>query len=237
MVLSMRKIKTKKVYEAVADAIIEMLKKGELKPGDRLDSVEKLADRFGVGRSAVREALSGLRTMGLVETRQGEGTFIKSFDPSKFKLPVTIGFLMKQDDVRELYEVRKILEVGAARLAAQNYEEEDLLEIEKAIILMENAKGNEKLAESADIDFHLAIARATHNQLLINLMNSVSDLVTETIRETRRVLIYSEKRSKQLLEEHQKIYEGIKKRDVTIAENAMYEHLKITQNLLFKIID
>lgn len=233
----MRKIRTKKVYEAVADAIIDMLKTGELKPGDRLDSVEKLADRFGVGRSAVREALSGLRTMGLVETRQGEGTFVKSFDPSKFKLPVNIGFLMKQDDVRELYEVRKILEVGAARLAAQNYEEEDLLEIEKALILMENARGNEKIAESADIDFHLSIARATHNQLLMNLMDSVSVLITETIRETRRVLIYSEKRSKQLLEEHQKIYEGIKNRDVKEAEKAMFEHLEITQKLLFKIID
>lgn len=68
-----KRIQTKKIYEEVADSIINMIKNGELKPGEKIESVEKLAKNFGVGRSAIREALNGLRTMGLVEMRQGKG--------------------------------------------------------------------------------------------------------------------------------------------------------------------
>ena len=96
-----RRIQTKKIYEEVADSLITMIKNGELNPGDQLDSVEKLAQSFDVSRSAVREALSGMRAMGLVSMRQGEGTFVTEFDASNFTLPVTVGMLIKKDDIKE----------------------------------------------------------------------------------------------------------------------------------------
>lgn len=234
--LSYRKIRTKKVYEAVADSIINMMKTGHLRPGDRLDSVEKLAEQFGVGRSAVREALNGLRTIGLVEMRQGEGTFVKHFEPESMKFPVTIGLLMRHEDIRELYEVRKILEAGAAKMAAQKYGKEDLEAIEETLFVMEHAAGNERVAEIADANFHFSIVRATHNQILIHLMDSISDLLKETIRETRRVILYNEKRTQELLVQHRRIYEAIKIRDSENAEKFMYRHLDHTQKLLFQII-
>ncbi len=153
-----KRIQTKKIYEEIAESIIDMLKNEQLKPGDKLESVEQLANNFEVGKSAVREALSGLRSMGILEMKQGEGTYVKTFDPSKFALPVTTAFLMKKDDVKELYELRKVLEVGTAKLAAEVLEEEDLIPIEKALVVMGNAMGNEELASSADMDFHVAIA-------------------------------------------------------------------------------
>lgn len=214
-----------------------MIKEGKLKPGEKMDSVEKLAKNFGVGRSAIREALNGLRTMGLIEMKQGEGTFVKTFDPSKFTLPVTTAFLMKQKDVKELYEVRKILEVGTASLAAINCKEEDLIPMGEALKVMENASGNENQAQQADTDFHLAIAKATHNHLLISLMGSVSDLISETIRETRKVLLYSEKQSDHLFVEHEQIFEAIKSKNPDLASKTMFNHLENTQNLLFKYID
>lgn len=232
-----KKIRTKKIYEEVAESIIEMIKSKQLKPGDKLDSVEQLAKNFDVGRSAIREALSGLRSMGLVEMRQGEGTYIKSFDPSRFTLPVTTGFLMKKDDVKELFELRKILEVGTAGLAAEIYEEGDLIPIEKALIVMRNATGNEELAANADSDFHMAIASATHNQLLINLMGSVSDLISETIRETRKVLLYAENRSEKLYQEHERIFKAIKNRDSQHARQSMYIHLEEVNKALFHHIE
>lgn len=232
-----KRVRVKKVYEQVADSLIELIKTGELKPGDKLDSVEKLAKSFEVGSSTIREALSGLRTMGLVEMRHGEGTYVNSFDPSKFKLPVTSAFLMKLEDVKELYEVRKILEIGTAAQAACVREEEDLLAIEKALIVMEHADGNEELASTADLDFHLAIAHATHNKLLINLMSSVSALISETIQETRKVLLYSENQVEDLQTKHRRIFEAIKMKQPDEARQAMLEHLQNVQDRLFKYVE
>jgi len=235
--LEYKKIRKRKIYEEVADSLIEMIKNKQLKPGDKLDSVEKLANHFDVGRSAIREALSGLRSMELLEMRQGEGTYVKDFDPSRFTLPVTTAFLMKKNDVKELYELRKILEVGTASLAAKVYKEEDLMPIEKALIVMKNAKDNDELAASADTDFHMAIASATHNQLLINLMSSVSDLLTESIRETRKVLLYSQGRSEKLYLEHERIFNALKDRDSELAGQCMHDHLEEVNKDLFKHID
>ncbi|GAE45520.1 lactate-responsive regulator LldR [Mesobacillus boroniphilus JCM 21738] len=232
-----KRVQAKKVYEQVADSIIELIKTGELKPGDKLDSVEKLAKSFDVGSSTIREALSGLRTMGLVKMRQGEGTFVDTFDPSKFQLPVTSAFLMKLEDVKELYEVRKILEIGTAAQAAAVHEEEDLLDMEKALIVMEHANGNEELASQADLDFHVAIANATHNKLLINLMSSVSALNSQTIQETRKVLLYSDNIVDDLHSEHRRIFEAIKNRQPNEARQAMLEHLQNVQDRLFRYIE
>ncbi|MFS0749263.1 FadR/GntR family transcriptional regulator [Oceanobacillus sp. 1P07AA] len=232
-----KRIKSKKIYEQVADSLIDMIKQGRLQPGDKLESVEQLAQNFGVGRSAIREALSGLRSMGLVEMKQGEGTYVNTFNPKRFTLPVSTAFLMKQDDVKELYQVRKILEGGTARYAAASYEETDLIKMEEALQVMKDARGDDVLAEQADTEFHLAIAQATHMDLLIHLMGSVSDLMSETIRETRQILLYSEDRADALYDEHARIYRAIKNRQPNEARDAMYDHLEKVEMLLFKNLD
>src|SRR5690625_5640631 len=107
-IMSYKKIQKVKVYDQVANSLIEIIKSGQLQPGDKLESVEQLAKNYDVGRSAIREALSGLRTMGLVVMRQGEGTYVKEFHASKITLLVNTAFLMKLEDVTELYEVRYI---------------------------------------------------------------------------------------------------------------------------------
>lgn len=230
-------VKSEKLYEQVAASLIDMMKQGSLTSGDKLDSVEQLARHFGVGRSAVREALSGLRSMGLVEMRQGEGTYIKDFNPEQFTLPVSTAFLMKQQDVKELYQVRKILEVGTAGYAANSYQAADLIRMEQALQLMAVANGDDALAEKADVDFHIAIAEATHMELLIHLMGSVSDLMSETIRETRRIILYAAGRADILFQEHERIYQAIKQRDSQLARDAMYEHLENVERLLFQQLD
>lgn len=235
--MNYKRVRGKKAYEEVAETLIELIKAGDLKPGDKLESVEKLAKSFDVGTSTIREALSGLRTMGLVAARHGEGTFVNNFDPSKFQLPVNIAFLMKIEDIKELYKVREILELGTVAQAAAVHEEEDLLALEKALIVMENASGNEELASSADLDFHLAIANATHNKLLINLMSSVSSLISETIQETRKVFLYSDNTVEDLKVEHRRIFEAIKNRQPNEASEAMLEHLQNVQSRLFTYIE
>ncbi|GGB58555.1 HTH-type transcriptional regulator LutR [Lentibacillus populi] len=230
-------IKTRKIYEEVSDSLIELLKTGQLHPGDKLNSVEQLAKDYDVSRSAIREALSGLRAMGLVEMRQGEGTYITQFDASQFSLPVATALLMKRDDIKDLSEVRKILEVGSASSAAISHCEEDLLPMREALQAMKDAKGKGELGEKADLDFHLAIANATHNQMLISLMSSVSDIMVESMRETRRLILYSEERSIQLFKEHQRIFDAIEARDADDAQKAMLDHLIEVDRVLAKYIE
>ncbi|WP_347860782.1 FadR/GntR family transcriptional regulator [Salimicrobium sp. PL1-032A] len=231
-----KQIRPKKIYEQVADSLIDMIKDGDLKPGDKLESVETLAKKFQVGRSAIREALSGLRSMGLLEMKQGEGTYVKEFEASKFTLPVPSAFLMNIKDVKELYQVRKMLEVGTAGLAAENHGEEDLVAIRAALQAMKEAD-EEELAEKADHDFHMAIVQATHNDMLTYLMGSVSEIMAETIRDTRRVLLYSEEKAHDLFSEHEKIYNAIENNNSDLAEKAMYTHLAGVEMLLFQHLE
>lgn len=233
----MQPIKTKKIYEEITDHIINRVKQGELVSGDRLESVEKLAEAFDVSRSAVREALSGLRAMGLVEMRQGEGTFITSFDASSFSLPAVTALIMKRNDLKELAQVRRMLEIGTVGLAAENRTESDLDSLYEALKLMSNAKGERELGEQADLAFHLAIAEATQNKMLMNLQKSVADITLESMRETRRVVLYTEDGVDRLYKEHEQIYDAIKNQDVEKAQTAMRHHLVLVEEVLSEYID
>lgn len=227
-----KQIKPKKIYEEVSDIIIDRVKSGELSPGDRLDSVEKLAENHGVSRSAIREALSGLRAMGLVEMRQGEGTFITSFDATAFSLPVATALIMQKEDIKELTIVRRILEVGTVVQATKEHTTEDIIRLEKSLQLMKDAQGEGELGERADLEFHMDIARATHNKMLINLVSSVSDITLESMRETRRILLYSDEGMSRLYQEHLRIFEAIKNRDEKLAEQEMRNHLLAVESVL-----
>lgn len=232
-----KKIKPRKIYEEVADSLLDMIKSGALKTGDRLESVEQLARNFNVGRSAIREALSALRAMGLVEMRQGEGTYVKSFDSSRFSVPVSIAFLMKRNDIKQLLEVRKILEVGAVASASDHYLEQDLIPMEEALNEMERSLNNEDLAEQADFNFHMAIAHATHNDMLVSLMKSVSDIMIETMRETRRLWLNEEKNVGRLNKEHWEIFHAIKNNDKEKAQHYMFNHLAKVEESLIRFLD
>ncbi|MGO4886689.1 FadR/GntR family transcriptional regulator [Anaerobacillus sp. MEB173] len=233
-----KKIRTKKIYEEVTESLIGMIKQGDFRPGDKLDSVQQLAENFQVGRSAIREALSALRAMGLVEMRQGEGTYIKEFDPQLLTLPVNAAFLMKLEDVRNLLEVRKILEVGAADTAARMRTDEDLESIEKTLNEMKKVAGNEELGEKADFEFHMAIAKASQNTLLMSLMNNVSEMMVITMRETRRLWLYSEQTtSERLYQEHKLIFEAVKKQDGPLAQQLMLDHLVEVEKVLMKYLE
>ncbi len=232
--MTSKRIQTKKIYEEVSDSLVAMIKSGELKPGDRLDSVEQMAETFDVSRSAVREALSGMRAMGLVVMRQGEGTFVTKFDASNFTLPVNAGLLMKEEDIKEIYEVRKILEVGAAKSAALHHQEEDLIALQTAIDEMKQAGNDGEVGEEADMRFHMAIAKATHNDIVIHLMGSVSEVMLSVLKETRQVLIYSEQKRDSLIQEHLAIYEAIQNREPQKAQAHMLLHLTNVEKSLEK---
>ncbi|MFT8319818.1 MAG: FadR/GntR family transcriptional regulator [Bacillus sp. (in: firmicutes)] len=231
--MEFKQIKPKKIYEEITEALHEAIQSGQLKPGNRLASVQQLSENFQVSRSAVREALSALRAKGLIEMKQGEGTYVRQFEANEISFSFPTAILMNQKDVHNLLEVRRIIETGAAAAAANKRTKENLEKMKLALIEMKGANGVEELGEKSDLDFHLAIADSSQNPLLMNLLLNVSDLMQETMKETRRLWLFSKQTTtERLYEEHLKIYQAIVNQDENKAREAMLYHLQKVEAVL-----
>lgn len=233
--LKFTKVKTKKIYEEVCEILHEKIQNGQLKPGDRLDSVENLAEQLQVSRSAVREALAALKAMGLIEIKQGSGTFVKDFSKQKLQLPLSPAIMKQKEIVPHLLELRKIIEVGTASSAAKNRTNNDIEILEKILTKMKRDLGEDNSEESVDWEFHIAVANASHNPLLPNLLHEVSDLTIQLIRETYRLWPFSKQQTReQFYDEHMQIFLAIKQQNAKLAEIAMYSHLSNIEKILMQ---
>lgn len=236
--MELRKIKPKKIYEEVSEILYEKIRAGELKPGDRLDSVEQLAEQLQVSRSAIREALSALKAMGLIEIKQGSGTFVKSNQSNQLDFPLSTAILTNKQDISHLLEVRKIIEVGTAASAAIHRTDEDLQSMMQILEEMKHTQGDGELGEKADFQFHAAISAASHNPLLTTILDQVSGLMIETMKETRRIWLYSKKiTSEKLYDEHMQIFLAIKQQNEELAKHAMASHLSNVENVLLQYFE
>jgi GntR family transcriptional regulator, transcriptional repressor for pyruvate dehydrogenase complex len=164
--------------------------------------------------------------MGLLEIKPGEGTFIRQTSVDSIIQPLALVLMMEHDSIFELLEVRMILEVESAALAAVRATPEELQEMEEALIQMETHVDDDKnLGAKADIKFHYAVANATHNRLFLRLMNTISDSIEHSVQINRQKLYESPEIPKKLVKEHQAIYQAIKSGDEKMARDAMYKHL------------
>lgn len=223
-------IARKKIYEEISDIILAEIKSGKLKPGDKLPAITKLADSYGVSQASVREALNRLKVLEVIEVKHGHGSFVNQQMPLGFEQNFEI---ITKADIANLLDLRKIIEVGCARSACEKAEQKDLEKMENTLQKMWTAVENNELGEQADYDFHMAIAEATGNPLLINLMEDVSDTMIRTMKETRRIWLYETKKSIQkIYDEHKLILKAIKDKDEEAAARNMYRHLKEVEDLL-----
>ncbi|MEH6941801.1 FadR/GntR family transcriptional regulator, partial [Bacillus sp. JJ722] len=228
-----KRIKAKKINEEVADTLYEMIQRGELKPGDKLDSVQQLAENFQVGRSAIREALSALRAQGLVEMKQGEGTYVRQFDASKLDFSFSSAILMNKADIVNMLEVRKIIEMGAVGSAAENRTAEDIEQLKEILENMKDTFGDEEGEEKADILFHLTIAKSSQNPMLYKLMQNVSSMMAIHMKETRNIWLYSEGVTEDnVYMDHGRILDAIIDQDKEKAQKLMWDHLTVVEQNL-----
>ncbi|MDT8860056.1 FadR family transcriptional regulator [Alkalihalobacillus sp. MEB130] len=233
--MAIEQVRPKKIYEIVAEQLTEMIRSGEVMPGERLSSVQQLAEDFNVGRSAIREALSALKAVGLVEIKQGEGTFVKKIDHDLVSNVIPSVEFMKQEDIQQLFEIRKIVETGAASLAAKNRSQEDLQKMKLILEEMLRAEGDGEIGEKADVEFHMAIVRSTKNDMLLKLLETVSDTMQVLMREARRLFLFSEsEKMKQLYDEHIIIFEAIQNNDSQQAYEAMMTHIVGVEKAVFQ---
>ncbi|MBB6636812.1 FCD domain-containing protein [Cohnella thailandensis] len=225
-------------YEEITEQLKRQILDGKLKVGDKLPSTKEMSERFGVGRSTTREALSALKAMGLIEIRQGGGcTVIRSEPEPEIKLPELESLRLNRETLLELIEVRQSLEVSIASLAAEKRTEEDAATLQRIVKEMELAVGNDLEGERTDIEFHLALVKATHNSMLSKVLDSIMTPMELAIREVRRVELYSNRTvAERLLEEHSAICEAVAARDAAAAAEGMKRHLRNIENILLKYL-
>lgn len=221
------KISGKKVSDIVVEQIEEWIRSGNVQPGEKLPSVREMCEMFDVGRSAVRDALTTLKGRGLVNVKHGEGTFVCHFDTAQLFPDI---LLIQKSDISKLYQVRKILEAGIAEMAALNATEKQLNIMEKELDELINAKTLK--GWEADYRFHQAIAEASGNEILVDLMDTVSTTTKKGIMACHRIILSDEKLSKDVAAQHIAIYESMKAKDPVKAREEMYNHLTYVEELL-----
>lgn len=215
--------KRETVSQSVLGQIIELLRSGELKPGDRLPTERELAARLGIGRPSLREALSALSLVGILEQTQGRGTFLaRSLDRLPLE-PYLYQLLLNEGTFDELMEVRQLLEPGIAALAANRATDEARQEILQSFESYEQEvdHGTDIDAEAlAGADFHQALAHATGNQTLARLVESLRDLMSATGH------VLGEHERGGSLKAHQDLVKAVMERDAEKAERVMRKHLQ-----------
>lgn len=220
--MSFQPIKIKRIYEEIMEQLKEMISNGELRHGQKLPSERELAESLGVSRASVREALTALEAIGILDIRPGEGTFVRETSVSDTFAPLAMVLEMEQNSMEQLMEVRRVLETELAALAAQRATAEDLMNIEANLNHMKTAH-NISEAVKADLRFHFAIAEATHNRILLRLMNTVADLMHNTFRIQREELFGA--KGREIIAEHEAIYQAIRDGDTGTARLTMLRHI------------
>ncbi|GAV12059.1 FadR/GntR family transcriptional regulator [Paenibacillus sp. NAIST15-1] len=220
----MTEFRLKKGSELIQEHLLEQLRGGIYAPGDKLPSVEALAQQYAVGRSTIREALSALKAMGWLDIRHGGGTFVRKYEQTPSEQ--LQGWLTDVESVKSLIEVRKMIEVGSAGLAAKRRTSADLQAMAACLHRMEQHLEDEEASQHDDFKFHVLLAEASHNEVLIPMLQMFHQKCAEHMGETRRMWLFGERSSTtQLLEEHRRIYEAIEAQDDKLASHRMLEHL------------
>ncbi|NPV71148.1 MAG: FadR family transcriptional regulator [Firmicutes bacterium] len=175
MLDSLEQVKSQKLTGIVADRIVELIRSGVLKPGDRLPTECELCKKFGVSRSPLREALRALEYVGLIDSHQGSGRYVSPTALSCVQRGIDWGRALSRSPLAELMEARKYIEVLACRLAAQRATEEDISAIEGILGKLKARYTDESFYFTEELNLHFAIVTAAKNKPVLEFMKALID--------------------------------------------------------------
>lgn len=225
-----------RLYETVTDQIVGLIRNNKLKPGDRLPSERELAEELSISRGSLREAFRVLESRGLIKSNQGGGRFVRGIHKDDLINTGNVVFNLEKSSILELIEAREIFEVKIVELAAQRATYEDMKAIENFFVqLKEGGESNSETSAAekteSDTEFHIAIAKASHNFVFVNIMRLHFDLLKDTREKTWKV----HGRRKEQINEHWLIFEAIKEKNSEKAAKAMLNHLRNIRKVVLDI--
>jgi len=227
MIDSLKPISRLSLSDEIVEQIIDLISRGILRPGERMPSEKQLCQQFGVGRTSVREALRSLSVMGILEPHAGEGTYVSGDSSRYLEKTLQWSLLLDRKMVDDLIETRLTLESETAFLAAQRAGHDDLQEIEAAIEGMEQSANQPDSYLGFDLRFHVAIARASQNSILFQLLGMIRGYLQTWIKETLSAppAHHSELRANKSIAEHRVVQAALKSGNAERARQAMKEHI------------
>jgi GntR family transcriptional repressor for pyruvate dehydrogenase complex len=216
-------VRASRLYQQIVEQIEQSIRAGQLKAGDQLPAERELAEQFGVSRTAVREAVKTLCEKGLVEASPGRGTFVidDAAHPVRQSLALMVN-IARPEDAAYLVDVRAIIEPEIAARAASRADEKHVQQLREALAVMETNVGAADAFIEADLDFHLALAEAAQNPLVLALIDSIVGL----LREQRIRIFDSAQGPAHGQVHHRRILEAVERHDPDAARQAMKDHLE-----------
>jgi len=230
-------IRPKKISEEIVTQIKALISEGELKPGERVPSERELASLLGVSRPSVREAIMVLEAMGLVESRQGGGTFVLSLTEASMADPLSSLVEKNPKMLYALAEVRMGLETWSAYLAAERATDDDIARMEELYQEMKRQASNGGWQPDIDAKFHYAITAAAHNTIQLHVLNTIQELFHTTIMVALMEFYQKEGYIALLMKHHLAILEAIRCHDAEAAREAMREHLALVMDKMRQLED
>lgn len=219
----LKPVRKERVSRQVFDQLKEQIVKGQWPAGTKLPSEHELSKQLNVSRVSVRSALQMLVALGLLETRHGEGTYVRELSGDLYFNALFPLLALSQTNIFDVLEYRRVMDPGAVVLATERASTEDLLELERIYHQMEEYRGDYKAFAHADLEFHLTIAKATRNPIFIKVNTIIRDILNASMEGIVRALGIRDG-----LYYHRQILEALKNRDATKAERLMREHVERT---------
>ncbi|NLZ90239.1 MAG: FadR family transcriptional regulator [Clostridiales bacterium] len=216
------------VVNGIIDLVFNALLQKKIKPGDMLPSENELSRQLGVGKSSVREAIKMLSAIGIVESIQGEGTYIRTSIDESAVNPLIYQMVFMQETNDNIFELRYIFEPAYVQLAMEKATAEDIELIQEAAkILEDKVRTNEQTAKD-DIAFHEAILNATHNPLVIRIGRTILQLFEASIQKSMMSI------PEQAVSDHKSILEAFKSKDSSLLHNAVIKSFEGWKRMLNK---
>jgi GntR family transcriptional regulator, transcriptional repressor for pyruvate dehydrogenase complex len=221
-------LKKTRIPEQIAERIRRLLLDGTFQPGQALPAERQLAERFGVSRGSVRDALRMLEIFGLLEMRHGQGTFPRELSLERLVTPLASVLTHRRDLQEELMDVRRMFEPAVARAAAMRVTEHDLAGLQRILLAQRRKLGRGQSAIAEDTAFHAALARATHNGIAVRIMEILNDLLVES----RKLTLQQKGRPERSIKGHEAVVAALRRRDADAAARAMHDHIDGIADLL-----
>jgi len=221
-------IKSTRIYQEIVRQVKGMIAEGRLKSGDQLPPERDLAEKFVVSRTSVREALRALESLGLVEIRPGEGTFVREVSVESLIEPLALVMLSQREAISELFEARRMIEPALAALAARRATPEDVHEMERILEAQAKEVAAGRTGLEQDAQFHSAIGAAAHNRAITRIAHAVMDL----LRQSREDSLNTPGRPDRSHNDHRRLLAAIRARDESAARQAMVDHLEAVEALV-----
>jgi GntR family transcriptional repressor for pyruvate dehydrogenase complex len=221
-------LKQTSLIDQIVTEIEEKIRSGQFEDGEMLSSQDELAKTMGVSRASLREAFNRLQLMGLIEIKQGRGTFVRRLAPVDFMSSLDSFLIVKKESAIELLEARLEIESSVAKMAAEKGGKGNIVKIEKALNGMGNAIKSGDLDEfiAMDVNFHVAMAESCENEIMSKIVAILRRLMKQLIeRVFYDVAFDKEQLMKVTYDFHERVYKAVRDKDPEGAKQSMRDHL------------